>query len=143
MKTYCRFETILNFLRLKAKERGAATMKKVGIIVLMMLLALTWTGCSNKSEDKIGIRGEITSLAQGQNGQLLSIMVEGSLESDTMFDKASIFIADKTKIIEKATGKKVQKADLKEGQKVEVVVEGPVRESYPVQADAKEIRVLE
>ncbi len=115
-------------------------MKKLGILILVMLLAWSWTGCSK--EEPIAIRGEITSLGQGQDGQLLSIMVEGTIEEDTSLDKASIFIADKTKIIDKETGKKLQKEDLKEGQKVEVIVTGPVRESYPVQADAKEIRVL-
>jgi beta-N-acetylhexosaminidase len=60
-----------------------------------------------------------------------------------MYDKASIAITDKTKIIKKATQKKFLMDDLKEGVQVEVLLEGPVRESYPVQADAKEVRVLD
>ncbi len=116
-------------------------MKKILIIILAAIVALGLLGCDQNNE-KIGVRGKITNLVQGQDNQITSILVEGDLENDTAYDKASISITSKTKIIEKGTKKKLSKDDLKESMQVEVIFEGPVRESYPVQADAKEIRVL-
>lgn len=118
-------------------------MKKLVYIILALILTLSLFGCSNNKEnEKIGIRGEITKLNQGKDIKVFFIFVEGPLEMDTEFDKASITITEKTRIIEKATNKKLSKNDLKEGMKVEVLVDGPVRESYPVQFDAKEVRVI-
>jgi beta-N-acetylhexosaminidase len=119
-------------------------MKKILIIVLVTVLALGLIGCGkNNDNEKIGIRGVISDLSRSQDNKVTFILVEGNLESDTMYDKASIAITDKTKIIKKATQKKFLMDDLKEGVQVEVLLEGPVRESYPVQADAKEVRVLD
>jgi len=118
--------------------------KKTLIIVLTAVLAFGLVACGeNIDKDKIGIRGEITNLSQGQDNKVIFILVEGDLESDTAYDKTSVAITGKTKVIYKGNKKKLSKEDLKVGMKVEVVMEGPVRESYPVQADAKEVRVLE
>lgn len=70
-------------------------------------------------------------------------MVEGKVEQDTQYDKASIRIKDNTKIYEKDAKKELEVNSLKEGAKVEVIFEGPVAESYPVQADAKTIIITE
>lgn len=118
--------------------------KKILIIILTAALTFGSFGCGKNSDsEKIGIRGEITTLSQSQDSKVMSILVEGSLESDTLYDKASIAITDKTKIIKKATKEKLSKDDLKKGIQVEVVMEGTVRESYPVQGDAKEVRILD
>ena len=119
-------------------------MKKILMIVLTAALAFSLIGCGkNSDKEKIGVRGEITNLSQGQDNKVIFILVEGNIENDTSYDKASVAITDKTKVIEKDTQKKFSKEDLREGMQVEVVMEGPVRESYPVQGDAKEIRVLD
>ena len=117
-------------------------MKKILFIALAFILTLSLIGCSSKESEKIGIRGEITKLSQGKDIKTFFIFVEGTLEKDTEFDKASITITEKTRIVEKGTNKNLSKNDLKEGMKVEVLVDGPVRESYPVQFDAKEVRVI-
>ena len=119
-------------------------MKKILMIVLTAALAFSLIGCGkNSDKERIGVRGEITNLSQGQDNEVIFILVEGNLESDTAYDKASIAITGKTKVIAKDTKKRLSKDDLREGMQVEVVMEGPVRESYPVQGDAKEVRILD
>jgi beta-N-acetylhexosaminidase len=119
-------------------------MKKALIVVLAMVLTLGLVACGeNTGKNEVAIRGEITNVSQGQDNIVTFIFVEGSLENDTAYDKASITISNKTKVINKDNKKKISRADLKVGMQVEVVFEGPVRESYPVQADAKEVRVLD
>jgi beta-N-acetylhexosaminidase len=119
-------------------------MKKILIIVLTVALVFGLIGCSKNSDnEKIGVRGEITSLSQSQDNKIVFILVEGNLESDTVYDKASVAITDKTRVLLGDTKIKLSKADLKEGMKVEVTMEGPVRESYPVQGDAKVVRILD
>jgi beta-N-acetylhexosaminidase len=119
-------------------------MKKILIIVLTVALVFGLIGCSkNNDNEKIGVRGEITSLSQSQDNKIVFILVEGNLESDTVYDKASVAITDKTRVLLGDTKIKLSKADLKEGMKVEVTMEGPVRESYPVQGDAKVVRILD
>lgn len=139
------YETIQFFIRLMSKERSAEmNMKKILIVILATALAFGLIGCGkNNVEVKIGVRGEITNVRQGQDNKVTFIMVEGNLESDTMYDKASVAITGKTKIIKKDSKDKLSKDDLKQGMKVEVVMEGPIRESYPVQGDAKEVRILD
>jgi beta-N-acetylhexosaminidase len=117
-------------------------MKKLLVIAVSIIFTLSLIGCGKNNEEKIGIRGEITKVTLGTDSKTIFIMVEGEIEKDTQFDKASVTITDKTKVIESATKNKLSSKDLKEGMKVEVLVDGPVRESYPVQFDAKEVRVI-
>ena len=114
--------------------------KKIFLVTLCILF-LTLIGC--QKDETIDIRGEITGISKSPDNKIVSILVEGELEEDTSHDKASISI-DKSTSIYSATGKdKISIEELKEGMKVEVVFTGPVRESYPVQADAKTIRIIE
>lgn len=118
-------------------------MKKVILVLLLAAFVLTAFGCSKDVEGTvIGVRGQITGLNMGQDSKTMFILVEGKLEQDTAYDKASLTITDKTKIIDKGTDKKLSKEALKEGMQVEVIMEGSVRESYPVQGDAKEVRII-
>ncbi|MFU0825613.1 beta-N-acetylhexosaminidase [Clostridium sp.] len=117
--------------------------KKI-ILLLGILLLFSITGCSKENgEEKIGIRGEIKTVSLDDSGRISRILVEGKVEQDTQHDKASIRIKDNTKIYEKDTKKELEAASLKKGTKVEVTFEGPVAESYPVQADAKTIVITE
>ncbi|AEY66968.1 DUF3221 domain-containing protein [Clostridium sp. BNL1100] len=113
-------------------------MKKILIIVLTTVLMLNMMGCTktsnNRNEEKIGIRGLITKVLTDDNKKVTGILVEGKVESDTIHDKATVSIDKSTKISAR---------ELKEGMKVEVVFEGPVMESYPVQGKAKTIKVIE
>ena len=77
------------------------------------------------------------------DGKIVSaIMVEGKVESDTIHDKAKVGIEKGTKITTGNVGQKLSANELKEGMKVEIVFEGPVMESYPVQGKAKTVKVV-
>ncbi len=71
--------------------------------------------------------------------------MEGEKETDTEFDKASVSVMKKTKITSIISGgqEKLEFKDLTLGDRVEVVFTGPVMESYPVQATADSITVIE
>ena len=121
--------------------------KKI-ILLICTFLLLSTVGCSkDSSEDvntkKLGIRGQVTKVSSDDSGKIKGILVEGIVEKDTEYDKASVYIGEKTKIYKNNTKEELEKSALKEGIKVEVIFEGGVRESYPVQADAKVIRVIE
>jgi beta-N-acetylhexosaminidase len=114
-------------------------------IVLLMCIFLLFTvaGCNKViSKEKADIRGEITKLSLSNNSKLINILVEGKIEEDTSYDKASVYVGEKTKIYNADTNKELTISDLKEGLTVEIVFTGPVRESYPVQADAKIVKII-
>lgn len=118
-------------------------LKKI-ILLICALLLITIVGCSKQSkEEKLGIRGEIAKVSYNDSGKISGILVEGKVEEDTQYDKASVYIGEKTKIYKNSTKEELEISTLKEGVKVEIIFEGPVRESYPVQADAKIIRVIQ
>jgi beta-N-acetylhexosaminidase len=119
-------------------------MKKIVLLILCIALIAAMFGCSKSSaKENVDVRGEITELVLGNDNKPVRIMVEGDLEEDVPYDKASVSIDKKTKVYMKDDGKKLEAADLKKGMKVEAIFEGPVAESYPIQAKAREIRVLE
>lgn len=117
-------------------------MKKIVVLLFCFIFVLSFAGCNKESNNKVDIRGEIKKVSTNDKGKITGIYVEGPIEQDTENDKASIYIIDKTKIYEGNPKKKLEASSLKEGMKVEVDFEGPVRYSYPLQADAKTIRVL-
>lgn len=114
--------------------------KRVIASLLMLFTMLTFFGC-DKDGDKISIRGEIKKVNL-KDGKITAILVEGKKEENTDYDKAMVSILNSTKIYKGDTKELVKLEELKEGMKVEITFSGPVRESYPVQADAKIIRVL-
>lgn len=68
-------------------------------------------------------------------------MVEGKVESDTVYDKPRVRITKDTVVL-KATNEEISSEELEEGMMVEVVFQGAVAESYPVQGQAKAIRIV-
>ncbi len=119
-------------------------MKKMIFAVLTITLLLNTAGCTKSStEEKTDIRGQITKVLTDENKAVTGIMVEGKVESDTVHDKAMVRMNKGTKITARDTGEKLSANDLKEGIKVEVVFDGPILESYPVQANAKSVKVIE
>jgi hypothetical protein len=87
------------------------------------------------------IRGFITHL----NIDRREFLVEGELEEDTQYDVASVSITEETRIFE-LVGKErrlVLFEALELGQRVEVQFIEPVLDSYPVQARAGEVVILE
>lgn len=73
-----------------------------------------------------------------------SVLIEGELEEDTRFDRASVTVTDATRIYRREGDgfTAAAFADLEAGQLVQAVFTGPVAESYPVQATAEEIVIL-
>jgi beta-N-acetylhexosaminidase len=100
--------------------------------------------------DKVDVRGKVSNVTAAaddlkKQGILGTVLVEGDKDKTVSYDKASVRITDKTKI-EKLDGKERKEAkfdDIKKGAVVEATFTGPVAESYPVQAAAKSILILE
>jgi beta-N-acetylhexosaminidase len=87
----------------------------------------------------IGVRGEITARNDNPDGSI-TLLVEGEKQEDTEYDKASVTVRDETAIFK---NEEAASADaLQIGVRVEVVMTGPVAESYPVQGKAAEVRIL-
>lgn len=114
--------------------------KKVYLLLLIFIIFMVsgWT-LTKENNNKVAIRGLVTE--KSQEDEIGYILVEGKIEEDTEFDKASVSINTKTKIINEKSDEKLNLSDLKVGDVVEVIIDGPVRESYPVQIDAKIIRI--
>lgn len=91
----------------------------------------------NKGEERADIIGHITGINAN------TILVEGLLANGTQYDKAYVSFDEDTPIVSGDTGKSFKAADFAKGMRVEVVLAGPVRDSYPVQADAQKITVYE
>lgn len=122
-------------------------MKRVLLILFSIVLTLIMAGCkdnvSDKEGEKAAIRGQITKIAQNLENKTVTLLVEGQKEQDTEYDKASVTINSVTKIYKGNSKGQLFMTDLKEGIKVEIYWNGPVRESYPVQMGANIIRILE
>jgi hypothetical protein len=113
----------------------------VGLVLLL--------GAAGAADEpaKVDVRGKATKVAAaGKDGDLLgTLLIEGEKEKTTSYDKASVKVTKQTRI-EKMVGKERKPAtfeDLKQGAKVEANFTGPVAESYPVQATAKDILIIE
>jgi hypothetical protein len=92
--------------------------------------------------DKIGIRGVVTDIVQGKDG--ITMLVEGELEQDTSFDKASVTVNMKSTVLRDNTpiAGLFAFSEIKKGDTVEVTFNGPVAESYPVQGVAAAVRIV-
>jgi hypothetical protein len=87
------------------------------------------------------IRGEITQRLDGNGETIGTILIEGEVQPDTEYDKASVRIDAETELTT-PSGATLTWDDLVLGATVEATFEGPVAESYPVQAYASKIVVL-
>jgi hypothetical protein len=89
---------------------------------------------------KPDIRGVITEITfDGNTG---NILVEETSDTGLQFDKASVYLTNDT--VYYKDGKKMAKSPglLVKGMTVEVQITGTVRESYPVQVDARIVNIL-
>lgn len=101
------------------------------------------TATEEADEYAFDIRGIVTEVTLDDNNGIVSILVEGSSSKDAAYDSAIVKIDEETIIYESNTTEVISADYISEGKIVEVVFDGPVAESYPVQARAKEIRVYE
>lgn len=105
-------------------------------------------GCVAVEKRSADIRGEITNFTLREGSKTLGTMrVEcvGKMDPDTNVDKASIRINEKTRLerLEGGQTKPATLSDFKVGDKVEAGFDGPVAESYPVQANGGWVLLLE
>ena len=101
-------------------------------------------------DGRVEIRGIITSVSQADataqgKGTLGAVMVEGPKAADTKYDRASIRVTTQTSIFvqHEQSCERTTFAAIKIGQRVQARFSGPVAESYPVQATAGEIVILQ
>jgi hypothetical protein len=97
-------------------------------------------------EKKVSIRGSLASAGQAseeekKTGLLGNLLVEGTKDKDAEYDKAMVKVTKGTKIYRQIGGELREASfdDLKGGVKVEIWFQGPVAESFPVQATAGKI----
>lgn len=125
------------------------------MVSFFSLILIVMSGCSTSPQipaDNVddeftsGVNGTITIISFDDNSNVTSILVEGEQEitdKGYYYDKAHVSITEVTKIYSGKGDKEIPTNELKEGMNVEVIFYGPVAESYPVQAKAKTIRVIE
>jgi Protein of unknown function (DUF3221) len=102
-----------------------------------------------QKEEKISIRGMPASVSPADDdskkaGILGTILMEGRKDKDTEYDKAMVKVTKATKIYQQV-GRDLKPAsfdDLKPGVKLEIQFQGPVNESFPVQATAGKIVIV-
>jgi beta-N-acetylhexosaminidase len=127
---------------------------RVGIAAVGVAIAVSMAACGDDSEADVdddpgdpSIRGSITTKTDATDGGdvLGHLLIEGEIEPDTQYDKASVRVDEDTEIY-RLTGGVMEDAswdDLAQEQTVEAWFEGPVAESYPVQAYAGRIVITE
>jgi hypothetical protein len=99
----------------------------------------TGAGCTDPD-----IRGTITDIALNDN--TITILVEGEQTADTSFDRASVTVTEQTSIMKHISEHERHQVTidaLERGANVEACFTGPVLESYPVQATASEVVILD
>ncbi len=109
---------------------------------LLLTIALLIVGCTttNSADEKISIRGNITSIYIDKDNPY--IRVEDNIDKDTEYDKAIVNITKDTVIKNKNSDKVYNITDFELGMTVEVIFNGPVSESNPVKATAKTISII-
>jgi beta-N-acetylhexosaminidase len=118
------------------------------ILAGLASLLLAAAACDDGGEEEIpeepSIRGAITNVVAGDDGVITSVLVEGKVEPDTVYDKASLRVDEDTEVFRQEGEERVEasRADLAKGQRVEAWIIGPVAESYPVQAYAGQVVIL-
>jgi hypothetical protein len=122
------------------------TLKSAALIVIGSSLICISLMPITSAHERVDIRGIVTQIrrSDGQPKILGHILIEGTKESDTQFDKARVAVTTETTLFVERDGerKRATFTDLKEGQRVEASFIGPVMETYPVQAAAGEITLL-
>jgi hypothetical protein len=120
---------------------------------LALVVVAIVAGCGPRlPSDPPAIRGYVTSVSTVAGGSSSTafagtILVEASKDATgTSLDKASLTVAGGVPVLLVRKDGAVEAAsfaDLRVGTKVEAWVDGPVRESYPVQADASCVAIIE
>lgn len=115
------------------------------VVIILIVLVLSAIAVYDNFVDvsknfRIDIRGTITNVTLF--GDTASILVEGQIENDTYYDKASVRIDQNTLITKLSLNRSISVSEINVGDKVEVTFKGPVAESYPVQASAELVHII-
>ncbi|RKL67399.1 hypothetical protein CR203_08530 [Salipaludibacillus neizhouensis] len=131
--------------------------KKLSILFSFLFLVLTIGGCgasedqspsttnqNSASEDsqfvEYGVAGRIVEITVSEDESILgSILVEGSEENGATYTEALVTITSDTKIYKNELS---SFEDLTMDMYVNVFFQGDVKESFPVQATAKQINII-
>jgi len=118
-----------------ANARAAAS-----LLLVLVLVVAGGASCARTAvelpDTPPSIAGTITNVDQA--GEHRGTILVEAVPVEAGADKAVITIDQKTQLLNDA-GQKIGFSQLKEGRKVRAWFTGPVRESYPVQADASTI----
>ena len=117
--------------------------------VLALAVAVPTLAQEKDKEEKVSIRGMPASVSPADEdgkkaGVLGTILMEGRKDKDTQYDKAMVKVTKGTKIFQQV-GRELKPAsfdDIKPGVKMEIQFQGPVAESFPVQATAGKIVII-
>ena len=104
-----------------------------------------WCDQGRAGQEQPDIRGTITEIIPVQGEVLGTVRIEGTIGGGTEYDKAVVAVTEETEILLRGPGgeEKATFDDLRVGQRVEATFVGPVAESYPVQATAGRIVILQ
>ena len=111
--------------------------------VLLLAAASVLSACSS-SQAQPDLIGKINGVQQVPQGEKPGRLLVDSPGNQTP-DKYVISVTTETSI-QRQVGQTLQSAsfsDLHAGQEIKIWLSGPVRESYPAQADAKKIVIVE
>jgi len=122
--------------------------RRTALACVAIALILPLAACSPALPDRDpDIRGTVTSLERQSDGDIFGrILVEGPIAPGTGYGAASVSVTGDTTVLREvpdASPEPLAFEDLEEGMPVEVWFEGPVAESYPVQATAGTVLVIE
>lgn len=133
-------------MRFMQLNRLRAIFSVIAALIVVMALA---AACGDDSDSDVegdpDIRGTITDVSSGSGEILGSARIEGTIEPDTSYDAAVVRIDSDTEIFRTVGGELTEASfsDLSVGQQVEAWFTGAVADSYPVQAKAARIVILE
>ena len=124
-------------------------MNRAMTLALSLVLAVVLPGCANRPPSRSpDIRGVVTSLDEGTNGTLsMRVVWDKNLGTQLQHDAAQVYVSSKTRVFATTTANvadatKIPSTQLRVRDIVEVWFTGAVRESYPVQVDARDVVVL-
>jgi hypothetical protein len=124
--------------------RGTRRATVVLASAVALLATVLLAGCGSRvPSDPPAISGTIAAVTRNDSGNAGSILIEGS---GSIGDKASLEIGGTTPVLRVAKDGSVSSAtfaELKIGMRVNAWIDGPVRESYPVQGTASVVAIVE
>ncbi len=115
----------------------------VMVAVSALIIGVMIIACTSAPPAEPSIRGFTSSVTRtgADSAERVSMLVTGTSADGLEYDLAVVTADDSTQVVLGDDGRG-SLDDLVDGLLVEVWFEGPVAESYPVQATAGEIRVL-